>query len=47
MDQNKFEDLTKLMATDGPRRGLLGVIAGGALGVLFGFSAHEAEAGPR
>jgi hypothetical protein len=45
VDQNKFEELTKVLASEGPRRGLLGAIAGGALGVLFGVSTQEAEAG--
>lgn len=46
MDQNKFEELTKALVSEAPRRGFLGAIAGGALGVLFGVSTQEAEAGP-
>lgn len=47
MNQSKFEALTKALVTEGPRRGFLGAIAGGALGLLVGFSPEEAEAGPR
>lgn len=48
VDQSKFEELTKVMAAEGPRRGFLGAIAGGALGVLLGISTQteEAEAAP-
>jgi hypothetical protein len=47
VDQSKFEALTKALVTEGPRRGFLGAIAGGTLGLLLGVSAEDAEAGPR
>lgn len=47
MEQSKFEALTKVLATEGPRRGLLGAIAGGSLGMLLGFGPDEAGAQTR
>jgi hypothetical protein len=47
VDQSKFETLTKVLVTEGPRRGFLGAIAGGTLGLLLGVGAEDAEAGPR
>lgn len=44
MEQERFEHLTKMLVTEGPRRGLLGAIAGGALAVAFGRDAQVAEA---
>jgi hypothetical protein len=45
MDNGRFDELSKLAATDGTRRGLLRVLSGGTLGaVVTGLGVREADA---